>query len=315
METVLVTGAAGYLGSHICEHYLNANYKVIGLDNFSTGLKSNIEHLKLHSKNFSFFDFDVCQSWDFLKAQIADLKYVFHFASPASPPVYQKLNLETLWVNSLGLKNALDFADLFKAKVVFASTSEIYGDPEISPQPESYWGNVNSFGERSCYDESKRFGESLIFSHNKRFGTRHGLIRFFNSYGPRMNPNDGRVIINFITQAIAEKPLTVYGDGTQTRSFCYIDDTLAGIVRYVEKDLTIPVNIGNDKEFTIKELVDVVKAVTKTKSTTVYEPLPADDPKKRRPDLTIAFKELTPWKPHTNLEAGIAKMAEWVKTL
>jgi nucleoside-diphosphate-sugar epimerase len=315
MNTVIVTGAAGYLGSHICEHYLTAGYKVIGLDNFSTGLKSNIEHLKAFSKNFLFFDYDVCQTWDFLKSTTSNLKYVFHFASPASPPLYQKLNLETLWVNSLGLKHALDFADLYKAKVVFASTSEVYGDPDVSPQPESYWGNVNSFGERSCYDEGKRFGESLIFSHNKRHGTRHGLIRFFNSYGPRMNPDDGRVIINFITQALAGKPLTVYGDGTQTRSFCYIDDTLAGIVSYAEKDLTFPVNIGNDKEFTINDLVEVVKTVTKTHSQTVYEPLPADDPRKRRPDLSIAFRELSPWKPHTNLEAGIRKMAEWVKTL
>lgn len=315
MKAVIVTGAAGFLGSHICEYYLTAGYQVIGLDNFSTGLSSNIEHLKSSSKRFLFFEHDVCQPWEFLKAQNFDLKYVFHFASPASPPLYQKLNLETLWVNSLGLKNALDFADSLKAKVVFASTSEVYGDPDVSPQPESYWGHVNSFGERSCYDEAKRFGESLIFSHNKRYNTRHGLIRFFNSYGPRMNPNDGRVIINFITQALAGKPLTVYGDGQQTRSFCYIDDTLAGIVRYAEKDLTFPVNIGNDKEFTINELVDVVKSVTKTQSQIVYQPLPADDPKKRRPDLQIAFKELSPWKPQINLDMGIYKMAEWVKTL
>lgn len=312
MNSVIVTGAAGFLGSHLCEYYLNAGYKVFGLDNFSTGLKSNITHLNSLKQDFHFFEIDVCQDWTFLENHVQNLKYVFHFASPASPPLYQRLAIETLWVNSIGLERALKFADLYKARTVFASTSEVYGDPTVSPQPESYWGNVNSFGERSCYDEAKRFGEALIFSHNKRHNTQHGLIRFFNSYGPRMNPDDGRVVINFIKQALANDPLTVYGDGTQTRSFCYVEDTIAGIAKYTENNITFPVNIGNDKEFTIKELATVVQKITKTSASISFEPLPSDDPKRRRPDLTKAKSLLSPWEPKISLETGVQKMVEWL---
>lgn len=316
MNTVIVTGAAGFLGSYLCEHYLKLGYKVLGFDNFSTGLKSNIEYLKSIGKNFDFFEFDVCNDWAPFDSKISDLKYIFHFASPASPPLYQKLNIETMWANSIGLNHALQFADRHnRARVIFASTSEIYGDPEISPQPESYWGNVNSFGERSCYDESKRFGESLIFSHNRRYKTRHGLIRFFNSYGPRMNPDDGRVVINFIKQAIANEPLTVYGDGLQTRSFCFVEDTVAGIVRYADTDLTIPINVGNDKEFTILELANIVLKVANSNSTIKHESLPSDDPKRRRPDLTRAKIELYPWEPKIDLEIGVLKMKDWLNSL
>lgn len=312
MNSVIVTGAAGFLGSHLCEYYLNAGYKVFGLDNFSTGLKSNITHLNSLKKDFEFHEFDACQDWTFLKNKVQNLKYIFHFASPASPPLYQRLAIETLWVNSIGLEQALKFADLYKARTIFASTSEVYGDPSISPQPESYWGNVNSFGERSCYDEAKRFGEALIFSHNKRHNTQHGLIRFFNSYGPRMNPDDGRVVINFIKQALAKDPLTIYGDGTQTRSFCFVEDTIAGIAKYAESNITVPVNVGNDKEFTIKELAEIVQKITKTPSPIKFEPLPSDDPKRRRPDLRKAKALLAPWEPKIPLETGVQKMVEWL---
>lgn len=318
MNTVIVTGAAGFLGSHLCEHYLKLNYKVIGLDNFATGRSENIDYLKKIGGAFSFFEFDVTQKWDFLQKEIlstpSQLKYIFHFASPASPPHYQRLALETMWVNTIGLNNALEFADLYKARVVFASTSEVYGDPNCSPQPETYWGNVNSFGERSCYDEAKRFGESLIFSYNKRKNTQHGLVRIFNTYGPRMNPNDGRVVINFILQALQSQPLTVYGDGQQTRSFCYVTDLIKAITTYASKNITYPINIGNQGEFTMLELARVVQRLTKTTSEIIHKPLPSDDPKQRRPDTTLAERELDHWKAEVSLESGVTLMIDWLKT-
>ncbi len=313
MKSVVVTGAAGFLGSHLSEYYLKNGFAVYGLDNFYTGSQSNIEFLKKLSPNFHFFEKDVTENWHDLP-KIENLQYVFHFASPASPPHYQKLALETLWVNTTGLNQALHFADLHKARVIFASTSEVYGDPEFSPQPESYWGNVNSFGERSCYDEAKRFGEALIFSHNKKFLTQHGLVRIFNTYGPRMNPNDGRVVINFILQALQNVDLTIYGDGLQTRSFCYVDDLISGISKYAEAGLSFPVNIGNDREFNMLELADVVLKVVPSKSQLLFKDLPSDDPKKRRPDLTLAKKHLAGWEPSVPLEAGVKLMADWLKT-
>jgi nucleoside-diphosphate-sugar epimerase len=312
MKSVLVTGAAGFLGSHLSESYLKKGFKVYGLDNFYTGLRSNIDELKSKYPEFHFIEKDVTTDWAGLP-EISGLQYVFHFASPASPPHYQKLALETLWVNTLGLNNAIQFADKHKARVVFASTSEVYGDPEFSPQPESYWGNVNSFGERSCYDEAKRFGEALIFSHNKKHGTKHGLVRIFNTYGPRMNPNDGRVVINFILQALQSKDLTVYGDGKQTRSFCYVDDLVNGISKYADSNLTFPVNLGNDTEFTMLELAEVVLKCVSSNSKLTFQDLPSDDPKKRRPDLTLAKKHLSPWKPEVPLKKGVELMAEWLK--
>lgn len=313
MKSVLITGAAGFLGSHLSEHYLRQGFTVYGLDNFYTGLKSNIAELKSKYPEFHFVEADVSTDWPILAA-VKDLQYVFHFASPASPPHYQKLALETLWVNTLGLKHAIQFADRHQARVIFASTSEVYGDPEFSPQPESYWGNVNSFGERSCYDEAKRFGEALIFSHNKKHQTRHGLVRIFNTYGPRMNPNDGRVVINFILQALQNKDLTVYGDGLQTRSFCYVDDLINGISRYADAGLTFPVNLGNDTEFTMLELAEVVLKHIPSKSKLTFQDLPSDDPKKRRPDLTLAKKHLNGWQPEVPLKDGVLRMAEWLKS-
>lgn len=312
MRSVLVTGAAGFLGSHLSEHYLRQGYNVYGLDNFYTGLRSNIEELKANYPAFRFFEVDVSKEWTHLPP-IEGLQYVFHFASPASPPHYQKLALETLWVNTVGLNHALQFADRHNARAIFASTSEVYGDPEFSPQPESYWGNVNSFGERSCYDEAKRFGEALIFSHNKKNQSKHGLVRIFNTYGPRMNPNDGRVVINFILQAIQNKDLTVFGDGQQTRSFCYVDDLIKGISKYADAGLTFPVNLGNDTEFTMLELADVVLKNIPSSSKLIFKDLPSDDPKKRRPDLTLAKKHLNGWQPEVPLNKGILLMADWLK--
>lgn len=321
MGTIIITGAAGFLGSHLCEHYLKLNNHVIAFDNFATGSQTNIDYLKnIKSGSFQFIEFDVCQNWETVLSKISpsilqNLKYVFHFASPASPPHYQRLAKETMWVNSIGLNYALETADHFNARVIFSSTSEVYGDPNCSPQPESYWGNVNSFGERSCYDEAKRFGEALIFSHNKKFKTSHGLVRIFNTYGPRMNPNDGRVVINFILQALKNETITMYGDGLQTRSFCYVDDLIKGITRYADKNLTFPINIGNQNEFNMLQLAEVVKNVTKSTSPITFHPLPSDDPKQRRPDTTLAHKYLDQWKAEVPLQQGIEHMSAWLKTL
>lgn len=317
-QAVVITGAAGFLGSHLAEFYLKKNFVVIGIDNLSTGSKENVTFLKKFPL-FHFFEQDACESWQNVISDVQKnnfkFHYVFHFASPASPPLYQKLALETMWVNSTGLQQALHFADQHKARVVFASTSEVYGDPALSPQPESYWGNVNSYGERSCYDEAKRFGEALIFSHNKQLGTSHGLVRIFNTYGPRMNPNDGRVVINFIVQALNNKKLTIYGDGKQTRSFCYVGDLIEGIHRYAESGVKFPINLGNDTEFTISELAEIVLKMTASKSSIEHLALPADDPKKRRPDLSMARRHLNEWKPVVKLQDGIAEMIAWVKSL
>lgn len=317
MKSVLITGCAGFIGSHLSEHFLNAGYAVVGIDNFATGLKSNVEHLKTFPQ-FSFFAADVCQPWDEIMSHtnlkiLDQLQYVFHFASPASPPLYQALALETLKVNSIGLENALKFATQYKARVVFASTSEVYGDPKVHPQPESYWGYVNSYGERSCYDEAKRFGEALIFSFNKKMNTQHGLVRIFNTYGPRMNPHDGRVVINFVKQAILNEPLTVYGQGKQTRSFCYVDDLVAGIVKYAESTLTEPVNLGNPREFTILELAETVKKLFgRGQSEIRFMPMPSDDPLQRKPDIQKAMS-LLKWQPEIKLEDGLLKTHAWLE--
>jgi nucleoside-diphosphate-sugar epimerase len=321
MKSVIITGAAGFLGSHLGEHYLKAGYNVYGIDNFYTGSRINIEYLqKLSlslnntSAQFHFIEKDVTQDWIDLPS-IQGLEFVLHFASPASPPHYQKLALETLWVNTTGLNNAILFADKHKARLVFASTSEVYGDPEFSPQSESYWGNVNSFGERSCYDEAKRFGEALIFSHNKKYNTQHGLVRIFNTYGPRMNPNDGRVVINLILQALKNSELTIYGDGLQTRSFCYVSDLVNGISKYAASNICVPVNLGNDTEFTMLELAKVILEVVPSSSKLTFKDLPSDDPKRRRPDLTLAKSALNGWAPIVPLREGVKTMADWLLTV
>ena len=318
---VLITGAAGFLGTNLAEFYMGQNISVIGVDNFCTGMKSNVDYLRSlpTSRHFTFIEEDVVRPWTWAKIigpdYLNQISHIFHLASPASPPLYQAMALETLWVNSIGLKNAIEFADSIGARVVFSSTSEIYGDPSCSPQPESYWGNVNSFGVRSCYDEAKRFGEALLFTHNWKKKTQHGLVRIFNTYGPRMNPVDGRVIINFLTQALKGEKLTVYGEGRQTRSFCYVTDLIDGIHRYAQSDLTVPINLGNDKEFTILELVEEVKKIFPNKNLSVtHKPIPGDDPKQRRPDLTLARKLLSPWAPKTPLSEGLEKMTNWLQS-
>jgi nucleoside-diphosphate-sugar epimerase len=323
LESVLITGAGGFLGSHLTERFLNRGVRVIAVDNFSTGLPSNRDYLQSLSSaqdRLFFVEADVCQPWESWLKELPDfvtstVTHVFHFASPASPPLYQELALETMWVNSIGTDRAMTFADSVGARVVFASTSEIYGDPEISPQPETYWGNVNTVGVRSCYDESKRFGESLIFTHNLKKKTKHGFVRIFNTYGPRMNPSDGRVVINLLVQAIQRQPLTVYGDGKQTRSFCYVDDLCAGIELYARSGMTEPVNIGNDREFTILELAQVVQKMFSDRDLKItFQPMPPDDPKKRRPDLKKAKLALSPWEPKISLEEGLTKMRTWLET-
>lgn len=314
-KSIVITGASGFIGSNLSHYFLKENYTVIGIDNFSTGLRQNIEQLK-KQQNFHFIEADVVEkSWiNEVKKLVKNAEFVFHLASPASPPHYQRLSLETIHVNTVGLENGLQLADDLSARLIFSSTSEVYGDPAVHPQPESYWGNVNSFGKRSCYDESKRLGEAIILCWNERHKTKHGLVRIFNTYGPRMNPNDGRVIVNLLQQAMTEKPeLTVYGDGKQTRSFCYVDDLLKGLVLYARSSLTEPVNLGNQKEFSILELVDVLKQMFPEKAFQVaFMPLPADDPKQRRPNTEKAEKFLG-WKAEISLKDGLTKYSQFLK--
>ena len=333
-KTALVTGAAGFLGSHLCEKLLKAGYFVVGIDNLCTGMQSNISELNAIAKSvssndktgsswskgfkFVFINADVTADWTW-KNQIPgewleNLSYVFHFASPASPPLYQKLAFETIKVNTIGLEKALYFAKDHQARLIFASTSEIYGDPLASPQKESYWGNVNSFGPRSCYDESKRLGETLIFEFNKKYGAKHGLVRIFNTYGPRMNPTDGRVVINFLMQGLNGENLTVHGDGKQSRCFCYVDDLIAGIWSYAQKDLFEPINIGSEFEFSVLELAQKVQKLFADKSLKIeFVGRPTDDPQIRRPDLTKAQTYLAPWKSAIPLEVGLVHLLDWLK--
>ena len=321
-KSVVITGGCGFVGSHLAEYYLQQNYKVFSLDNFCTGLRSNAKDLTtVYGKQFQVIETDVSQSWDCwiskhlpaLENQL--LKYIFHFASPASPPLYQALNLETMRVNSVGLEQALKWADHCGARVIFASTSEVYGDPLSTPQREVDWGHVNSFGPRSCYDESKRFGEALIYSYNLRHKTRHGLVRIFNTYGPRMNPRDGRVIINLLTQALKNENLTIFGDGSQTRSFCYISDLLEGIVRYADSQICEPINLGNETEFTILELSEIICKIFPEKKLKIdFLPLPKDDPTRRRPDTTKARQQLNGWQATVKLEEGLVAMLNWLRT-
>ncbi|MFZ3231100.1 MAG: NAD-dependent epimerase/dehydratase family protein [Pseudobdellovibrio sp.] len=315
MNTALITGSSGFLGSNLSAKLIKKKFKVIGIDNFSTGLKKNTDTLmQLAGKQFQFIEADISKDWSFLKSIPEDclksLKYVFHFASPASPIHYQRLALETMWANSIGLSRAIEFADTYSAKVIFASSSEVYGDPKESPQTENYWGHVNSFGERSCYDESKRFGESLIYSHNKKNKTNHGLVRIFNTYGPGMNPNDGRVIINFVQQALKNEPLTIYGDGLQTRSFCYVDDLLNGIEAYALADITYPVNLGSENEITILQLAHTIIKTLNSNSIIIHKNLPSDDPKFRQPDLTLSRKLFKKWSKNISLTDGILNTAK-----
>ncbi len=323
MTGILITGGGGFLGSHLAEFYLRQGKQVVCVDNFCTGLKSNrqyLESLPEAKGRLQFIEADVSRPWSLWTNQIAvpkkQISHVLHFASPASPPHYQRLSIETMWVNTIGLQEAMLFADAQGGRAIFASTSEIYGDPEISPQPESYWGNVNTLGPRSCYDEAKRFGEALLYTHNLKYSTRHGMVRIFNTYGPRMNPNDGRVIINFLVQALRGEKLSIYGTGQQTRSFCFVSDLVAGIDRYARSEIREPINLGNETEFSILELVQTVQELFSDKKLGIeHFELPKDDPRQRRPDLSKAKTELAPWSPQVSLKEGLQRMTEWLKTM
>ncbi len=304
---VLVTGAAGFLGSHLTDRLLGEGHTVLGVDNLSTGDLGNIAHLKPDSR-FSFEERDICQPFDPGKVD-----YVFNMASPASPPEYLKLAIETLRVGSVGTENTLEIAHKYGAGFLHASTSECYGDPLEHPQSESYWGNVNPVGPRSVYDEAKRYAESLTMAYYRYRNVNTHLVRIFNTYGPRLHPSDGRVISNFMMQALRNEPLTVYGDGKQTRSFCYAADLIEGILRLSRSDEHLPTNIGNPIEFTILECAEAVIEVTGSSSELKYEPLPQDDPMRRKPDITKA-KQVLDWEPKVSLREGLQLSLEFFKS-
>jgi dTDP-glucose 4,6-dehydratase len=307
----LVTGAAGFLGSHLTDRLLAEGHTVLGVDNFATGSPDNIAHLANESR-FSFKEWDICEP--FGKAfDPGPVEYVFNMASPASPPEYLRLAIETLRVGSVGIENTLQVAERHQAGYLQASTSECYGDPMEHPQKEDYWGNVNPVGPRSVYDESKRFGEAMVMAYHRSRGVNTHLVRIFNTYGPRLHPNDGRVISNFMMQALRNEPLTIYGDGNQTRSFCYVDDLIEGILRLSRSDEHYPVNIGNPNEFTILECAQAVLEVTGAKSELIFEPLPTDDPTRRRPDITKA-RTLLGWEPKIQLKEGLRRSLEFFKS-
>ncbi len=298
---MLVTGAAGFLGSHLCDRLLAMGHAVTGMDNLVTGSLANLAHLD-GNPAFCFVRHDVST----FVAVDGALDGVFHFASPASPIDYLQLPIQTLKVGSLGTHNALGLAKAKGARFLLASTSEVYGDPHVHPQPESYWGHVNPIGPRGVYDEAKRFAEALTMAYHRAHGVETRIMRIFNTYGPRMRPRDGRVVSNFIVQALRGEPLTVYGDGSQTRSFCYVDDLIEGIVRLFENGGAEPVNIGNPAEFTVRELAEIVRRLTGARSSVVFEPLPTDDPKQRRPDIGRA-RSLLGWEPQIALEEGLRR--------
>ena len=307
MKTVLITGGAGFIGSHLCEALLDKKFRVICMDNFITGDKKNVEHL-MQNKNFKLITHDISKHIELDES----VDYVLNFASPASPIDYQKIPIQTLKVGSLGTHNTLGLALAKKAKYLLASTSEVYGDPLVNPQPESYWGNVNPVGPRGCYDEAKRFAEALVMAYHRIHKVDIRIVRIFNTYGPRMRKDDGRVVPNFVTQALSNKPITVYGDGKQTRSFCYVSDLIEGIYKLMLSDINEPVNVGNPEEHTIKEFAEIVKELTESKSGIVFKNLPTDDPHVRHPNISKAKKELG-WEPKISLEAGIKKTIEYFK--
>jgi dTDP-glucose 4,6-dehydratase len=305
MPRAVVTGGAGFLGSHLCETLLGRGWDVVAVDNLLTGHRANLGAL-LESPRCTFVEHDVVDGIPVRGAVDA----VLHFASAASPPAYLAHPIETLAVGSTGTQHALELARVNDARFLLASTSEIYGDPLVSPQPETYWGNVNSIGPRSVYDEAKRFGEALTMAYQRTHGVATRIARIFNTYGPRLRAADGRVVSNFLAQAIAEQPLTIYGDGGQTRSFCYVDDEVRGLLALLDSDCVEPVNIGNPHEFTMLELAQLVVELTGTRSPIVHQPLPVDDPRQRRPDIDRA-RRLLGWEPEVQLREGLARTYEW----
>ena len=302
---VMVTGAAGFLGSHLCDRFLQEGHEVIGLDNLITGNIRNLEHLSGNPR-FRFIKHDVTE-YIFLSGELDAL---LHFASPASPIDYLELPIQTLKVGALGTHKALGLAREKGARLLIASSSEVYGDPLVHPQPETYWGNVNPIGPRGVYDEAKRFGEALTMAYHRSHGVDTKIVRIFNTYGPRMRARDGRVVPAFINQALEGKPLTIFGDGTQTRSFCYVADLIEGIYRLLLSDLNEPCNIGNPHEMTIRQFAEAILRLTGSKSEITYEPLPTDDPQVRQPNITLA-KERLGWEPKVKLDEGLAKTIEY----
>jgi dTDP-glucose 4,6-dehydratase len=306
---VLVTGAAGFLGSHLCDRLLADGHRVIAMDNYLTGNSGNLAHLR-SAPAFQFVVHDVA---NFIEVQ-GPLDGVLHFASPASPVDYLDYPIQTLKVGSLGTHKALGLSRAKGARFLLASTSEVYGDPLVHPQPESYWGNVNPVGPRGVYDEAKRFAEALTMAYHRSHKLDTRVVRIFNTYGPRMRPRDGRVVSNFIVQALKGEPLTLYGDGSQTRSFCYVDDLIDGIARLFERGGPDPTNLGNPHEFTVRQLAEIVLRLTGSRSPIVERPLPADDPKVRQPDITRARQTLA-WEPRVSLEDGLARTIAYFREI
>jgi dTDP-glucose 4,6-dehydratase len=309
MTVTLITGGAGFLGSHLCERMLAEGHEVVCLDNFVTGRRENIAAL-LDRDDFSLVEHDISKPIEY-RGRIDN---ILHFASPASPIDYLELPIQTLKVGSLGTHNTLGLARAHGARYLLASTSEVYGDPLVHPQPESYWGNVNPVGPRGVYDEAKRFAEAMVMAYHRFHGVDTRIVRIFNTYGPRMRPRDGRVVPNFIRQALRGEPLTVYGDGLQTRSFCYVDDLIEGIWRLLQSDIHDPVNIGNPEEMTILHFAQRILELTGSSSRISYQPLPVDDPKTRQPDIALARRELG-WEPRVELDAGLARTIDYFRTL
>ncbi|MFM9953722.1 MAG: UDP-glucuronic acid decarboxylase family protein [Opitutaceae bacterium] len=305
---ILVTGGAGFLGSHLCDRLLKDGHDVVAIDNLFTGRKLNIAHLMGHA-NFEFVRHDVIDPFKY------EVDQIYNLACPASPPHYQYNPIKTIKTSVMGAINCLGLAKRTKARVFQASTSEVYGDPQIHPQPESYWGHVNPIGKRSCYDEGKRCAETLFFDYHRENKVDIRVIRIFNTYGPRMHEADGRVVSNFIVQALRGQDITIYGDGAQTRSFCYVDDLIEGFVRFMAQTETVgPMNCGNPGEFTMRELAELTLKLVGGKSKIVHQPLPADDPKQRRPDITLAKKILGGWEPKVGLEEGLSRTIAYFKT-
>ena len=305
MKTVLVTGGTGFIGSHLCEKLLAQGNYVICLDNNFTGSLENIKHLR-ENPNFEFIRHDVT------KELFLEVNEIYHLACPASPKDYQFNSIKTIKTNILGTLNMLGLAKRTKAKILLTSTSEIYGDPTISPQHEEYWGNVNPIGIRSCYDEGKRLAETLMMEYHRNCGVDTRIVRIFNTYGPRLNKNDGRVISNFIVQALENKPITIYGDGLQTRSFCYVDDLVDGLIKLMASDFVNPVNLGNPNEITILDIAKVIVRMVGSNSEIEYKDLPSDDPTRRRPDITRA-RNILDWEPKIGLEEGLEKTIKYFR--
>lgn len=307
MAKILITGGAGFIGSHLCKQLINENHHVICLDNFYTGSIENIKDL-LNNKNFELVEHDIIKYYD------CNVNYIYNLACPASPPHYQNDPVKTIQTSILGIHNLLELAKRTGARLLQASTSEIYGDPKETPQKETYWGNVNPIGIRSCYDEGKRCAETMMMDYHRQYNTDIRIVRIFNTYGPNMALNDGRVVSNFIIQALENKNITIYGDGLQTRSFCYVDDLISGLIKMMNQDFIGPVNLGNPSERTILNLAKLILSLTNSKSQIIYKPLPKDDPIQRKPDISLAKEKLN-WTPTININEGLNKTIEYFKQI